>query len=139
LEFSKEEISRLRLSFPEQLKHCIEVALKPLFMPRNEEEVMRHIVTLAGELRFIRDLPQLILSFDEQKEAELCFTVIIVRILFPNTPSIEEKFEEQESILTFTPDRVKRLGMLRKKYPKEATVFRVGISSEGCARGRWLP
>ena len=134
LEFSKEEVSRLRLSFPEQLKGCIEVALKPLFMPRNEEEVMRHIVTLAGELRFVKDLPQLILSFDEQKEAELCFTVILARILFPDTPSIEEKFEEQETILTFAPDRVKRLGMLRKKYPKEATVFRVGIPLEGYAR-----
>ncbi len=132
--FSKEEVRSLRLSLPGELKRSIEVALKPLFMPRNEEEVIRHIVTLAKELRFVKDLPQVILSFDEQLDQKLCFTVILVRILFPDTPSIQEKFAEHETLLTFVPDRVKRLGMLRKKYPKEACVFRVRISSDQYVR-----
>jgi hypothetical protein len=129
-EFSKEEIRKLRLSFPSEMKGSIEVALRPLFMPRNEEEVIRHIVTLSRELRFVKDLPQVVLSFDEQIETELCFTVILVRVVFPEAVSIEEQFDKQETFLNFSPDRVKRLGMLRKKYPKEATVFRVRISSE---------
>ena len=130
LEFSQEEIQTLRLSFPEKLKGSIEVALKPLFMPRNEEEVIRHIVTLAKELRFIKDLPQVILSFEGQYEAELSYTIILVRTLFSHSLPIETYFEHIPTILSFIPDRTKRLGMLRKKYPKEATVFRVRLPSE---------
>jgi hypothetical protein len=32
--------------------------------------------------------------------------------------------------MTYIPDRVKRVGMLRKRYPKEATIFRVKFSSD---------
>ncbi len=129
-EFSKEEILYLRRSLPFELKRAIEVALRPLFMPRNEEEVMRYIVTLSGQLRFVRDLPQMVLSFDLQKGSDLYFLVILVRTLLQKLPSIHEKFQEADSFLTFIPDRVRRVGMLRKKYPKEATVFRLRLSSD---------
>lgn len=129
-DFSQGEIKALGLSLADKLKCGIEVALKPLFMPRNEEEVIRHIVTLSKELRFVKDVPQVILSFDEQVGQKLCFTVILVRILFPKEASIQEKFSQHKSCLTFTPDRVKRVGVLRKKYPKEACVFRVSILSD---------
>lgn len=128
-EFSLEEIRKIRYFLPEELKRSIEVALRPVFMPRNEEEVIRHIVTLSGQLRFVRDLPQAVLMFEGQKESDLIFNVILVRILFPNTPSIQSLFESHNSFLTYSHDRVKRLGMLRKKYPKEATVFQVMFPS----------
>jgi len=128
-EFSLEEIRKIRHFLPEELKRSIEVALRPLFMPRNEEEVLRHIVTLSGQLRFVRDLPQVILSFERQTEADLIFNVILVRILLPESVSIQNLFDQQKSLLTYIYDRVKRVGMLRKRYPKEATVFQVSFRS----------
>ena len=128
-EFSKDEVRHLRKLLPDEFKRSIEVALRPLFMPRNEEEVMRHIVTLSGQLRYVRDLPQVILSFDEQTESELAFNVILVRILLPNAPSVASAFSEHLTFLRFFPDRVKRIGMVRKRYPKEAAVFRVSFDS----------
>jgi len=100
-------------------------------MPRNEEEVMRNIITLSNELKFSRDLPQVMISFDEQTEEELIFTVIWMRLVKLNDLgyiSIQEIFERKESFLKFIPDRVKKVGLLRKKHPKEVTVFRVKLS-----------
>ena len=121
------DLKHLKRQLPEELKKAVEVPPKSLFMPRNEEEILRYIIALAGQLRFVKDLPQMILMFDEQKGGILYFTVILVRILFPTSYSIQYLFSQQGTLLQFIPDRVKRVGFLRKKYPKEATVFRVQI------------
>lgn len=128
-DFTAEEVRRLRRFLPEELKGAIEVPLHSLFMPRNEEEIIRHIVTLSGQLRFVKDKPQLILMFDEQKEGDLYFTVVVVRILGPDAVPLQTLFPKDKSFLTYIPDRIKRMGMVRKRYPKEATVFRVKFSS----------
>lgn len=128
-EFSLEEVRKMRHFLPEELKRSIEVGLRPVFMPRNEEEVIRHIVSLSGELHFVRDIPQLILTFEGQKEGDLSFNVILVRVLFSTSCSIQSLFEQKKSFLTYIHDRVKRIGMVRKKYPKEATVFQIRFSS----------
>lgn len=127
LDFTREEIFYLKKNLPEEIKRSVEVPLNSVFMPRNEEEIIRHIITLSGQLRFVKDLPQVILVFDEQKEGDIYFTIILVRILFPQTDSIQNLFNKNRSFLTYFPDRIKRVGILRKKYPKEATVFRVKL------------
>ena len=124
-DFTMAELQHFRRFLPEELKRTVEVPLNSLFMPRNEEEVIRHVVSLSGQLRFVKDLPQVILIFDEQKEGDLYFTVLLVRILYPNSTSIQTLFSKDDSQMTYIPDRVKRVGMLRKRYPKEATIFRL--------------
>lgn len=128
--FTLAELNHLRHFLPEEIKRSVEVPLSSVFMPRNEEEIIRHVVTLSGQLRFVKDRPQLILIFDEQKEGSLYFTVLLVRILYPTSQSIQTIFAQGSSFLTYIPDRVKRVGMLRKRYPKEATIFRVRFSSQ---------
>ncbi len=123
--FEVEEIVDLRQWLPRALKGKIERLQRSLFMPRNEEEILRHVVTLGRELRFARDLPQLILSFEKQAETHLIFTVIVARILLPKMPPIEEIL--MASSLRPKIDRIKQLGMLRKKYPKEVAVFKVEL------------
>ena len=85
-DFTREEVRHLRHFLPEELRKGVEVPQRLLFMPRNEEEILRHIVTLAGQLHYIKDKPQFILMFDEQKEGSLYFTVLIVRVLYPDAP-----------------------------------------------------
>jgi hypothetical protein len=129
-DFTPDELKHFRRFLPEELKRTVEVPLNSLFMPRNEEEIIRHVVSLSGQLRFVKDLPQVILIFDEQKEGDLYFTVLLVRILYPNSASIQTLFSKDDSSMTYIPDRVKRVGMLRKRYPKEATIFRLKFSSK---------
>ncbi len=123
--FEIEEIADLKRWLPRTLKGKIEHLQHTLFMPRNEEEILRNVITLGRELRFARDLPQVILSFENQTETGLVFTVILARILLPDAPPLED-------VLLASPlrpkiDRIKQLGILRKKYPKEAAVFKVEL------------
>lgn len=119
--------SEIKLKLPDAIRSGIEKLTHPLFMPRNEEEVMRNIITLSNQLKFFRDLPQVVITFDEQTGSELEFTVIWLRIVKPSDLPLQNYFNE--TFLNFVCDRVKRVGLLRKKYPKEATVFHVKCPS----------
>lgn len=126
MEIDSSEQALLKRELPMVLKGHIEHLQRPLFMPRNEEEVMRHVVTLGGQLKFSRDLPQVILSFHGQTDQKLYFTVILARVLLPHLESAEELLEKLGDLHPQI-ERVKKIGMLRKKYFKEALVFKVEL------------
>jgi hypothetical protein len=134
-DFSAKEIRTLRQALPQELKSRIEQLQRPLFMPRNEEEVMRNIVTLSQQLKYVNDLPQVIITFDEQTSHEVLFTVILARVLKDGFLPIEDLFKKTKSSLTYIPDRIKRAGLIRGKYQKEVTVFRIKMSSHAFLRG----
>lgn len=133
-DFTFEEIQVLRARLPDQLKLHIEQLTHPLFMPRNEEEVFKNIMTLSKQLRFVTDLPQVMVSFDEQLDKELRFTVIVVRAVTPNEKSIEVCLKDAQSKLKIIPDRIRCIGAIGKKYKKEATVFRACIDDRAILR-----
>ena len=126
-ECSLDEIQELRTALPHQLKSRIEQLSHPLFMPRNEEEVLRNIMSLAQELRSVHDIPQVTLSFDGQTVEEVCFTVILLRIRTEESAPIEEIAASTASGVRFVLERVRKLSLFRKKYYKEAAVFRASV------------
>lgn len=126
-DFTALEIKELKEKLRLEIQKGIEKIAHPLFMPRNEEEVMRNIITLSHQLRSSRDLPQAILSFDTQIDTELSFTVIWARVIKSDDLSVESLFEKSPCLLRFSIDRVRQIGWIRKKFPKEASVFRVKI------------
>lgn len=123
-DFTMEEIQLLKISLPEQVKGHIEQLAHPIFMPRNEEEVLRNIMALSRQIRFVGDMPHIIISFDEQKGDDLSFSVILLRVIGENEPPLQELFQSKKTGLKYIPDRVRRVGHIRRKYMKEATVFR---------------
>jgi hypothetical protein len=133
-DFTLDEIQLLRSSLSDQIRGHVEQLTHPIFMPRNEEEVLRNIMALSRQLRYVHDLPQVIISFDEQKKGDLSFTVILLRILGEGAPTVEELFAKSRTDLKCLPDRVRRVGHLRRKYVKEATVFRTLVSSRAFLR-----
>lgn len=130
--FEKGELLDLKRWLPRIIKGKIEHLQRALFMPRNEEEILKHLITLGQELRFFSDLPQVILSFEKQTETKLVFTVILARLLLPDEVSLEDLLFS--SSLQIQIDRIKYLGMLRKKYPKEGAVLNVELSLKGFLR-----
>ena len=130
--FTSEEIQVLREKLRKEILGRIEQLVAPIFMPRNEEEVMRGILALSQQLKMTRDLPQVTISFDEQTSSDFCFTVIIMRVLLPESQPIEELLKKSELDVTF--DRTKKVGMLRRKYVKEATVLRVRMENSDFIR-----
>lgn len=132
-DFTNEEITKLRKELGADLRGRVERLVHPIFMPRNEEEIMRNIVTLSNQIKFVRDIPEVILSFDEHSATKLSFTVIMLRVLKGDSLSIEELFSRSNTCLEYVPERIKIVGVLRKKYEKEASVFRVHLD-----KGRFL-
>ena len=103
-------------------------------MPRNEEEVMRNILILTNQIKYVRDIPQVAITFDEQAYAHLYFTVILARLLKPESTSLADLFKKGNSIAEYLHDRTKVMGFVRKKYAKEATVFRLKLPKDGFLR-----
>lgn len=134
-DFTVEEIMNLKNKLPCDLKNHIGRLLLPVFMPRNEEEIMRNILSLSNQVQYLRDIPQVFISFDEQTDRNLFFTVIYVKILSEANKSLQELFKTGDTFLKYIHDRSKTVGYVRKKYPKEATVFRVKFLKDSFLRG----
>jgi hypothetical protein len=128
--FSREEIRELKKTLPHELKESVENVLHPVLMPRNEEEIMRNIFLLSQQLKYLNDLPQVIISFNAQTEQELQFTVILLRILRDDEPSVADIFASSAISLKMQELEVKKVGLLRKRYPKEANVFKVSLDKK---------
>lgn len=135
-DFSSDEILHLRNNLPKDLKENVEHLMLPVFMPCNEEEIMRNILSLSNEIRYLRDIPQVIITFDEQTYSKLSFTVTMVRLTTPETtpPIYEILKRKQNPTLEYIYDRSKIVGTLRKKYTKEASVFKVRLPKDGFLR-----
>lgn len=132
--FTPVEIRKLKRELPTRLKTRIEHKVHSVFMPRNEEEIMRNMVSLANQIKYLRDIPQVFISFDEQAYSHLYFTVILARVLKGNLTSVSDLFKENNTWIEYVHDRTKLMGYIRKKYPKEATVFRLKLPKEGFLR-----
>lgn len=126
-EFTHDEVQSLRARLPEYIKNHIEQLAHPIFMPRNEEEVLRNIMVLGRQLRFVTDLPQMILSFNELRGQEISFTVILLRVQGEGGEKVSDLFASAPSDLKLTPERVRNLGPLGRKHYKEATVLRAAL------------
>lgn len=127
---TSQEVQLLRKKLLTEVEERIEQVMHPVFMPRNEEEVMRNILILSNQIKYIRDIPQVIITFDEQTHLHLFFTIILVRVLKPNDLPIMEMFKNRSTFLECIHDGCKIVGTLRKKHEKEATVFRVKVSKD---------
>lgn len=125
--FSLKETLTLKKRLPRELKGRIENVLHPILLTRNEEEIMRNIVMLSNELKYVNDIPQVYISFDAQMGRNLSFTVILLRLLYNNRTPIKETLNLAHTPLNFFDFETKQVGFLRKKHPKEANVFRVEL------------
>ncbi len=128
--FELQDVGLLSSRLKEELRKRIEKMIPSVFMIRNEEEVMRNILLLSQELKYLTDLPQVMVNFDKQGPSELYFTVLIVRNLQKGDVPLEEAFSELPASCRFIPDRVQNVGLVRKKNPKEANVFHLCIPKD---------
>lgn len=125
--FSVTELKLLNDFLKDELKHRIEKLVPAVFMIRNEEEVLRNILTLSREIHKIDDLPQVMISLDQQAVGEVSFTVILIWVRKKERKSLKSSFEKVSGNFFFRSDRVQTVGYLRKKHPIEAHVFSLSI------------
>ncbi len=132
--FSNLEFLHLQKELTQKIGGKVEQLVSPIFMPRNEEEVMRNILTLSNQLKYLKDVPQMMISFDEQLGSDLSFTVILVRIMQDQTEPLRDLLDKSAFRKHYSIDRVKVVGRLRRKHPKEASVLRIRMPSQDFLR-----
>ena len=115
-EFDRTSIQNLKKKLPFEIDERIFRPVLPIFMPRNEEEVMKNMILLSKELKYVDDIPQVMLSFYKQSPHTLSFTTIILALNKGTSLSIPVEGIEKRS-----------MGTLRGKYPKEGFVFELMI------------
>jgi hypothetical protein len=128
--FSIDEMKKLKKNLFHELKESVESVLHPLLMPRNDEEIIRSIVLLSQQLKYISDLPQVIISFNAQTEQSLQFTVILLRILQKGDLALPEILATISAHFKIEDLEVKQVGLLRKRYPKESSVFKLSLNKK---------
>jgi hypothetical protein len=125
--FTAAEVNALRGRLPQEIKKQIESDVHPIFLPRNEEEVARNLIVLSQQLKYSRDFPQVNIQYEKQSETAIFFTILIARLLLPNTKGVRQQLLETESDLIFSIEEIREIGKLRRKTPKETSVLRVAL------------
>ncbi len=132
-DFSKDDIKSLRKRLPREINIGIESVVNPIFMSRNEEEVLRNILVLSKQLKYVKDIPQVIITFHKQVDTLISFTVILLRVSKRENTHLKNLFHKCKKI-KFSDHEVKFAGLLRNKHPKEANVFELHISKKDFLR-----
>ena len=147
--FSQTELALLRKELPSDLNDRVEKLIPPVFMPKNEEEMMRNMLQVASEVRHVSDLPHALLSFQEQTQEELLYDVLIAKISGSKGRSFYDVFEEEAPLVSFKIETVKKMGVVKNRFPKEVCYLRARLPKEQFlrkdlsvdlykARGVWL-
>ncbi|MCF7851745.1 MAG: hypothetical protein K9M07_00720 [Simkaniaceae bacterium] len=130
LPFSPHEIGLIKQRLPSEIKLRIETIINPIFMQKNEEEVMRNILTLCNQLKYVHDIPQANISFHKQTDQTLSFIVVLARILRPGDQPIKNLLSKYLHHMRIENYELKSMGLLRKRYMKEANVFEVYLDKK---------
>jgi hypothetical protein len=118
-------ITELRQKLPSEFLRQSENIVHPIFMPRNEEEMIRNLIVLTAQIKYVRDLPQVSIHYEKQTHVDLTCTVIVARLLKGERLPLRHLLEI--SPLKMDIDDIRIMGYLKQKYPKEAAIFRVTI------------
>lgn len=127
--FSPAELKRLRLELEKDLQRRIVRMQRPIFQPRNEEDVLRNIVTLSKELKYLRDLPQVMITYDSASEPYSHFLVIYLCKQEEKKPLIPQLLEEKKLDLTLYSWEKRFGGMFRNRAKKEVNIFTIQVKT----------
>lgn len=133
-EFSTTDARKLKRELPLYLKNRTGGQLHDLFMPKNEEEVLRDLLSLSEELRSVGDPPQIMLQFDSQSHLYLHFTILFGRVLKKESVPLFIQLQALPNSISHTIDRIKTVGLVRRKHPKEMAVVRLSVLKTGFLR-----
>jgi len=121
--FTSEEIKKLQKNLTEKVVSKIESVNNKIFLPRNDEEILRNILTLNNQLRFPTDLPQVMINYHSQQNDFLVFTVILVRIEYPNLKRITKNLKKDHIFIKEKEEKL--VGKIRKEHTKKAYVLEI--------------
>lgn len=123
--FTAAELKALKTSLEEELLKSIERLVLPVFRPRNQEEVLRNIITLSQQIEHGSDLPQVMMSYETQTAEELIFTVICVRVENLNAISVDNLLKHKSPFSQWILERKQLVKYVEQHQPIFAYIFQV--------------
>lgn len=130
LPFSQTDLSLLRKELPSDLNDRVEKLIPPVFMPKNEEEVMRNMLQVAAEVRHVSDPPHALLSFQEQTQEELFYDVLVAKVSGTKGRSFYDIFESNAPMVSFKIEAIKKVAVVKNRFPKEVCHLRARLPKE---------
>ena len=122
LSFSLLEQELLKNSLEEKVKKSIQLLSPTIFMGTNNEEIYKNILVLSQEIHSLQDLPQALITFDQQTGKEIVFRIHLVHISPFEHFSLGEHFSDS----TFVSERILTVRYL-EDHPIQAHIFRLHV------------
>ncbi len=122
--FSSRELFLLRRQLSKEVKVCVETLIHPLFMPRNDEDLLRFSLQLCGQLTDPSAHPQMAIFFGNQTAEALSFTVILARIVKKGLPSsLIKELEDSGAFFEVGDVEVRKPPSHEKEWEREVVSF----------------
>lgn len=125
--FNIAERENIRQVLIKKLQEDLPRLIRPIFMPRNQEEIYKNILFLGQEMRSTGDLPHVMISLDQQKEEEIVFSIALVYVSSGKPVDLDVLFAREKSTAKFVSERVDPVSFLKNRYPVMAHLFRLHI------------
>ncbi|HEY2810957.1 MAG TPA: hypothetical protein VGJ00_06175 [Rhabdochlamydiaceae bacterium] len=122
-EIIHEEFAFLKTKLATELVDRIEIVNHPLFLPSNEEELLKYIAILSKELNK-DDMPQVVISFDKQSQDVFSFHLVILRRVECDSPPLRKLLEKACPTYRWIEEQVKRIKSTKMQYFKEACIIK---------------
>jgi oligopeptide transport system substrate-binding protein len=123
--FTLSELAILKRRLQEEIAIRVERLVPSVFMTRNQEEILRNILTLSQEIEKVTDWPQVMISFETQTVEEFVFNAICIKAESYNTPSIDNLIKQKMPFCTWVLERKQLVKYLDEHQPIFAYIFRI--------------
>jgi len=133
-QFSSAEITRIRTHLTDQIAQLLERQDRLASLPRNEEDVARNLILLSHELHAKTDSPQVIIHYEKHTRTEIVFSVLMVRLLVPDTENLRTRIASHKNGVKFVIDELRSVGKLKQKTVKEGAVLSATVEKKPFVR-----
>ena len=128
------EIKQIEDNFSFDLMDRVTLFSYPMYLPRNEEEVMRNMLQLSREIKFVKDLPHVIIQFRNQNHQKLVFDLILCKVRLDGDEDLPDRFMSSVGDVTYRFERSREVGDVRKKTNKDAYLFQIDVDLKNFLR-----
>ncbi|MEM8727242.1 MAG: peptide ABC transporter substrate-binding protein [Chlamydiota bacterium] len=123
------DLSLFQQKFSQQIETRIQVLVPPLFKQRNEEEVMRNLLILRNETSSVRDIPQVIILYDNHTHREITFTILLVRVKKNTDSPVLDLLKAHKENEEYIDGHVYFLGNVSQDSIIEGNVFKIRLKN----------
>ncbi len=123
------DLSLFEKTLLQKIEARIQVVVPPLYMQRNDEEIIKNLLALRREVCFIRDIPQVMILYDHHTIQEMTFTIVLVRVKKKGDPSVLDLLDLNSEEETYTQGQTCSFENLSEEHTIEGNIFQIELKN----------